>query len=229
MAQPSGDWIARGTAIFSLIVSICAAGISYLNFSQQKHQFEVLQSEELLIQPNPRAAGPFRLTNVNFGEMGQVVQFPWKLLLTNSGNQKLSVVRYEITSGSTPDETFYTGIDGGIATADNTPVGFPFTLETGESRAFVVLVGIRVPPDVYNTLSVVDDPKEKTADQATIILARKGLDIYGNKVQFTETPGAGFALEIDPANQKSPRYWFKVVTGRGNAFAASASTYDRPR
>jgi len=123
--------------------------------------------------------------------------------------------------------TFYTGIDGGLVTPKSDPVDLPMTLEPGESRSLFVSIGIRVPSNVFEVLSGID-PGKRTTEQATIALGRKGLDLYGNQVDFKEIDGS-YMLTIEPDKQKSPRFWFKATTGRGNAFAASSSTYDRPR
>jgi hypothetical protein len=228
----SSDWIARSTAGASLVVAICSSVVAYWNYSQQrvtfeeqKRQFELLQSEQLVLGLESRTDGLFKITDANFGSSGRVVQFPWELGISNSGNQKLSIVSYNISSGSKAGSTFYSGIDGGLLTSKGEAVTLPMVLETGESRSLFVLIGIRVPPDVFEILSGID-PGKRTTQQAIIAVGRKGLDLYGNQVDFKELDGS-YVLSIASDKQKSPRFWLKVTTGRGNAFVVSASAYDR--
>lgn len=177
MPQGPPDWIARATAIGSLVVSICTGAVGYFAYHEQwaaleenKRQFQIVQSEQVSVRLNPRINGPYRLTNVNFGN-SRVVQVAWDLRPTNTGNQRLSIVEYEITSGSSPGSTYYSGIDGGLVpTAGQKATSLPLTLEPGESREFLVLVGVRVPLIVYNVLSGINDPKLRTTDHATIAL-----------------------------------------------------------
>jgi hypothetical protein len=228
----ASDWAARTIGIASMIVT---GAVGYFNYSQsritfeeQKRQFEVLQSEHVLVSLDAHAKGPFLITSINFGANSHVAQFPWELQLTNSGNQKLSIVKYNISSGTSPMDTFYTGIDGGLVTIGNQPVKLPITLETGESRSFFLMVGIRVPTYVFDVLSAID-PKKRTTENATIALGKKGLDLYGNKVEFSEYGGGSYSLTVLPEDQRSPTFWCQIVTGRGNEFTTSTSTYARAK
>ena len=232
----SNDPVARATAIGSLVVSICTGLVGYFNYGQQqltfqeqKRQYELSQSEQVTVTLNPHADGSFRLTNFDFGQMGRGVQFPWRLQLSNTGNQKLSIVGYEISSGTSPNSTNYSGIDGGMITPEHSAANLPMTLDTGDSRSFSIMIGVRVPPAVFQALSAIDDPSNRTTRQATIALGRKGLDLYGNKVEFQEFEGGAYSLSVSPEDQKSPRFWYAAATGRGNKFTSSASTYDRPQ
>lgn len=230
----STDWIARGTAGASVVVAVCSAVIGYWNynqqrvtFEQQKRQFELLQSEQLVLGLESDTDGPFRITNSNFGNLGRVVQFPWKLAISNIGNQKLSIVSYNISSGPSAGFEVYSGIDGGLLTSNGETVILPMVLEPGESRSLFALIGVRVPTDVFKILSGLD-PAKRTTQQGIFAVGRKGLDLHGNEVDFKEFDGS-YLLSITLDRQKSPRFWLKVTTGRGNAFVTSASAYDRQR
>jgi hypothetical protein len=223
--KKSIDKFARGIALVSLLVAIAAIAVPYI---EQRRQFRVLQTEQLAIHLNPHADGPFRITKHNFGPMGRVVQFPWQVTLANTGNQKLSITEYSITSGIRPDTTFYSGIDGGMLKPNQDSVDLPLTLDPGESRQFVVLIGIMVTPKVHDILASIKDPKLRTVGYATKALARRGLDIYGNEVTYREYVGGAYQLTVAKENQKSPTFWYRAVSGRGNVFLASAATYEGP-
>lgn len=162
--------------------------------------------------------------------MGRVVQVPWQLALSNTGHQKLSITKYSITTGVSPDSTSYSGIDGGMFRPDyQQSVDLPLTLEPGESRLFVVLVGILVSPKVHEVLSSLEDPKSRTVGNANAVLAKQNLDLYGNKVNYQEFAGGGYVLTVEQENQKSQTFWYQAVSGRGNVFLTSAAAYEQPK
>jgi len=150
---------ARVVAIISLVVAIAAVAIPYL---EQRRQFQVLQTEELDVRLNPHTDGPIRIIGNYLGPMGRLVQIPWRLSLSNTGNQKLSITKYSVTTGATPNSTSYSGIDGGMLQSDQKPLDLPLTLDPGESRSFVLFVGILVPPPVYEVLSSLKEPGLRT-------------------------------------------------------------------
>jgi hypothetical protein len=220
------DVFARTMAILSLVVAVATVGVSYFQFGEQKRQFQVLQSEELTLRLNSHADGPLRITRNNFGQLGFVVQVPWRLTVSNTGNVKLSITEYSITTGSSPDAMFYTGIDGGMLTQEGKAVDLPMVIEPGDSRILIIYVGILVPTKVHEILSAMTDSKPNTA-LAVKTLAKQGLDLYGNKVNYAEYPGGESLLTIEKKDQNSPTFWYRAVTGRGNAFLTSATSYGR--
>lgn len=44
-----------------------------------------------------------------------------------------------------------------------------------------------------------------------MVLAKQGLDLYGNKVKYEEYPGGGSLLTIEKEDQKSPIFWYEVM------------------
>lgn len=186
-----------------------------------------MHSEELALHLNPSVEGVFRITEHNFGPSGHVVQVPWRLTLSNTGSQTLSVTERTITTGGSAGSTWYTGIDGGMFQSDQKPVELPIKLEPGESRAFIVLVGVLVPPKVLAALSSLDDPKSRTVSAATRALGKEGLDLYGNQVSYREY-GGGAIFEVR-REQNAPTFWYQVKTGRGKEFVTSAASYTEPR
>jgi hypothetical protein len=75
------------------------------------------------------------------------------------------------------------------------------------------MVGILVPPKVDKVLSSIN-PKSRTVSHAETVLAKQGLDFYGNKVDYQEFAGGGHIL---------------FVSGRGNVFGDSGTFYERLR
>ena len=170
MSDTKTDSFARGVAIVSLFVAIAAVALPYF---EQRRQFQVLQTEELAVRLNPHTDGPIRISDKNFGPMGRLVQVPWGLTLSNTGNQKLSITRYSVTTGASPNSTYYTGIDGGMLQSDQKPLDLPLTLEPGESRSLVLFIGILVPQSVYEVLSSLKEPSLRTVVNAGDALGKR--------------------------------------------------------
>lgn len=223
------DKLARAMAALSLLVAIATAIVSYVQQSsaleEQKRQFQVRQKEDLAIRLNPHVEGRTKLTGQRFGSAGTLVRSFWGLTLSNTGNQKLSLTQYRISTGASPGAYFYSGMDGGLLAADSTIEKLPIILEPGESRVLLLDIGFLVPDKVYSALSSLKESDLLSAHSLEIELARKGLDFYGNKVEFQEFPGGGEIISVDSNNQKNPTIWLQITTGRGNTFTTSAATY----
>ena len=158
------------------------------------------------------------------GSYGNVVQLPWKITLSNTGNRQLSVTEYGITRGDSPESIQYSGIDGGLVSNKSEPIVLPITLAAGESRTFYILVGITVSQDAYETLASISETPV-TDRTATKKLAAKGIDYYGNEVEYTEYEDGSFHFAVSDV-QKAQRFWIRFETGQGNAFYASAMKYE---
>lgn len=219
--EGSSDWFARAIATLSLVVAIAAIAVPYF-------QHKVEQEEAIALDFNPHLGGDIKLTDYNFGEIGRIVQVLWQLRISNTGNRKLSIVEYSISSGDKPYSKFFSGMDGGILDLKGNRISLPITLEPGDSLALQVYVGIMVSPKIFNILNDSRMSKPIPAQQAARILGRAGLDLYGNNVDFKEYKGGNFHLAVRKG-AKSPRYWFCLVTGRGKSFVISASEYDHPK
>lgn len=232
MSSKPADTLARATAGLSLLIAICAIAIPYMQqkgaLKQQQEQFEELQREELSLNFSPRVKGEIRLTEHSFGQLGHVIQKAWKLTISNTGSRRVSIVKYSLSRGDSPESTYYTGIDGGVFTKGSEPVDFPVALGPGETQSYFLLVGIIVPKAVYETLKGLEEGKNIQEEEATVALAKEGLDLYGNKVAFTEFEGGAYMLSVDSENQKSQSFWCAIQTGRDNRFFVSASEYERP-
>lgn len=232
MSNRSPDKFARVTAVVSLIVAVAAVAIPYIQqrgaLNQQQEQFNELQREELSLKLNPHVSGVIRITGSNLGTLGHVVQIPWELTISNTGSRQLSIANYDLTRGQSPGAMFYSGIDGGLLTMDAKSVGYPVTLEPGEIRKFLLFVGITVPEKVFEVLKVLDNGNNIDRAKATAALAKEGLDLYGNRIDYREFEGGSYVLSIDKKNQNGQRFWCAVQTGRGNSFVVSASEYEKP-
>jgi len=122
MSDDHKDSFARRIAILSLLIALASVIIPYI---QQEMLFNKQQQENLNIILSSTVNGPQVITDHNFGEMGYVIQMPWSLTVSNSGNRQLSIIKKRVSSGEGPDSNYYTGIDGGIFTKDYVPIQLP--------------------------------------------------------------------------------------------------------
>ncbi|MEW6715067.1 MAG: hypothetical protein AB1306_08270 [Nitrospirota bacterium] len=229
MSNNSSDNFARITAIVSLILAIIAISVPFFQqksaLQTQKEQFEELQKEDLSVQLDPYVTGELRLTDIQLGPLGHVVQIPWKLTVSNIGNRQLSITEHLITRGDSPTSMQYTGIDGGFLDRKSRPVEFPVKLEPGESETYYVFVGITVSQEIYDILASLNASKQLTDRNATKELGRKGIDIYGNSVEYKEYENGKFTYFATDKG-KAQRFWLQLTTGRDNIFYATAMKYE---
>lgn len=221
MSEEHKDTFARRIATLSLVVAFASVIVPYI---QQEMLFKKQQQEDLNVILNSSVNGPIKITDHNFGHMGYVVQVPWSLTVSNNGNRQLSIVKKRLSCGNEPNSQFYTGIDGGIFSKDYTPVQLPIKLEEGESQSFYIYVGTLVPKHVYELLKKLNNGNPVMDRDAMKALGEKGIDIYGNSVEYRSYNGDQFSISFKESG-KALRHWLVLSTGRGNEFFSSASKY----
>ena len=207
------DHVARWTAIASVVASLVGIAIqsciSQNALAEQRKQFEIQQSEQLSIQLDPQARGFFQVTNSNYGSMGYVVQFPWGLLLSNTGNQKLSITTIEIRNGIPPNQMSYTDIYGGILTGSSEKVQMPIVLEPGESKRLFIYVGIPVPKNVFEVfLDIAKRGVPDTGIARKELALDKGLDFFGNAVSVKRYETGEFSMAYDLKKSNFPQFGY---------------------
>jgi len=215
------DRIAIWVSLLSLLMSVVAVVFSGVQLSEDKRQFRIVQSEQLHIAVDANTDGPIRVVRA-----GQVVQLPWAVTLSNTGNQKLSVT--DLSMSKKKDEqsatVAYSGMNGGFFRRDLSPLEYPLTLEPGDSQRYVAMVGVLVPQSVSEVLLDLEDSKLEM-DSASLALAKQGLDVYGNAVTYSELGSEASVISVDQGEGSFPTFRFRAVTGRGNVFESSGSAY----
>ncbi len=178
--------------------------------------------EQLTIELDPLVNGPVRITKHNYGNRGRVVQFPWKLTVSNTGQQNLSFDTYSLRQGIPPRSVSYTGINGGLFTEDLKPVSLPETLAAGEAKKYYILVGLLIPPAVFAKFPTIADDQELLDRDLSIALAKQGIDVFGNPVEYKDIGGVMIQyLEAE----KAPLYLCTIHTKRRTAALAVAQKY----
>jgi len=221
MSNDSKDRFARVTSILALFVALVAVVVPYI---QQSKQFEAQQTESLNVILNPAVNGPLLLTDHNYGDMGQVVQMPWELTISNTSNRQLSIINKRISVGDSPDSQYYTGIDGGIYTLDYQRTDLPIKLEAGESKVYYIYVGAMIPKVPFEIMHKLNAGNSVTDRDAMRALGKAGIDIYGRPVKYQDHGDDTFMIEFNPSDT-SPIFWINLYTGNGNRFYGAAAKY----
>jgi len=221
LSNNSKDNFARITSILALLIALATV---VMPFVQQSQQFKTQQTEALNVILHPTVNGPIKLTGSDFGDKGVLVEMPWELTISNTGNRKLSIIEKRLSVGESPGISYYSGIDGGLFTSDFQPINLPLTLDSGESRVLLIYVGTLIPKNVFEILRTLNDGRSVTDRDALKALGKKNIDIYGNPVKFRDHGNANFSISFPSAN-KAPAYWIRLSTGRGNVFFGSATKY----
>jgi hypothetical protein len=208
------DNFARVISVLALIVSLLAILVSYI---QQSRQFELQQREYLNISSKLYLDDEILLTDYNFGEMGQVIQFPLKLIVSNVGNRQLSIVSRNVSLDKDAKYSQYTGIDGGFLNSNKKAINLPITLESGESRIFYLQLGAIIPRKNYQVLSKLSESRVIDRHDAVLALGKIGVDIFGNSVKLSANDDDFYSL-IYESIEKTPNFSITFSTGKGSDF-----------
>ncbi|RNC81377.1 MAG: hypothetical protein ED559_06180 [Phycisphaera sp.] len=209
-----------GLAIYSLVLAHEANAL----FKAQNNLLRAQADEVLAVTVNPHANGAVRVTGYDFGRLGSVVQFPWLLTISNTGQQRLSVTNYRIVGHK---GAVYSGLDGGLFDHEMRPVSFPLVLQSGEAVELVILVGHMIPTDVIDRFPVSASGTELLDTVLTKHLAAQGIDVFGNRVTAIGPDGSGSYTFHEP--EKAPVFTFVLQTARGTSAIAECSKYGIPR
>ena len=212
-------------SMLSLIVSISAVILTYYqNFQNNSEKLSII------IKPHINQA-PIKITEwFDIEKKDKVIQIPWKLIISNTGSKKISIVDYSIINvqSTTSDQHnykhgIYNGANGGIFNSNGKKLELPLTIDVGESRFFNVYVGILIDLKIFKILEQHFSNEPFYMGDAIKVLGAKNFDIYGNKAKLYEINGGEIHLWVDQTNRKSPLFMFEFISGNKNKFGTVAS------
>lgn len=236
------DKTARTLAFVSLLVAALAIAIPFL---QQQHFFKHAVTEQITVALRPNSSDPYKITEHVIGEEAAVVQLPWDGLLSNTGQQQLSIVKINVYVGKAVREWRYPYMDGGVFDDDGAPIQLPITLQPGESLGLKLLAGKLLPYTVYELLVALSESDQASTSDALHKLAHAGFDLYGNKVLLHEASEDkvmeyfrsgffgitrdGYIYEWEhpwrELAENADQVWLIIRTGRGNEFKGMSNRY----
>jgi hypothetical protein len=177
-----------------------------------------------------RYPGDYRIAIKHVGALqwpGTMTAF-WEVLLANNGEKTISVIGYEVLrSHGDRGESFYSGIDQGLVDAKTLqPESLPIRLDAGDSRRFLLKVGVIPSASAYPRL-VREAARGRRSSYQRVerLLAAEGIDLYGNPVDPRVENGTvqGWALR-DTRRQQV--FVVRFRTARGSVAREITSWYD---
>ncbi len=223
MSTNDKDYFARAMAIFSLIVAIASMCLQYYQQTKlQNENVNIILDDEfefgdiILFAPDiPPGAG----TGLN------VIQIPCELFVSNVGQNKLSIIDYELSVGNVNGETIYGGIKGKIKNINWENENLPIVLEGGESRKFIMYIGLRTTTAAWDILKAKSTNNILPYKRALLYLNKEGYNLYGDKVvvdihQYSPNRAVMYVVR---AEKLPPKIWIELLTSRGNKFITSGS------
>ncbi|WP_152004851.1 hypothetical protein [Desulfoluna spongiiphila] len=209
-------------AVLSLIVSISAFG--YTIWQGWKSDRENLT---LRVDSNVGNV-PIRLSSIDFNKNCQCINIPFNIFITNNSNKNMSLIEYKVFQliGDGPidkNKLYYSGIDGGLYNHSGTKVKIPFSISQGETKSYIGYVGVTVSK---KTLNILEPYKDQILSKRTLnkIFGEKGLDIYGNAIEYKEYARGKFSLSPKELSS-TPIFVFEWKSGKGNKFFTIGSDY----
>ena len=111
------------------------------------------------------------------------VSLVWELVLSNNGESRVSIIDYDAKQLTDYGANDYTGMNQGIFQLENNklaPLNFPFTLESGNSMAVFVRLGVMLDEKTWNLLEPHTTASPLTSRAIFDILKNSETDIFGN-------------------------------------------------
>lgn len=161
-----------------------------------------------------------------------LIALDWSALVANNGATPVSIVDYEFHGiGANGNRFTYSRMDLGLRAADGTKLELPLLLDSGHATRFNIRTGIMVTDPVYRVLltqfKIGDRP---WYDAVWRTLARRGTDIWGNRVTFQEWGDSNFTFEGPaPADERKIKFVLVLRTARGGEVVSEFGPYDSTR
>lgn len=216
-----GDIVSLSVAGLSLLVALASLLFSI------KSQYEA-KAEYLAIEFSPHQAldeGRLLPFANGVGVPG-IFQEPWGCMLSNNGDRTISIVEHEVWIATDKGKMFYSHISGGFLDREGSSVPMPVVLEPGQSRLLYLSVGLLIDESAATILAErFGGAKVVSRREVEIILAKAGLDLYGNERSITQYAGGEYTIAGPGPDRKEQVFVVVLRTGRGHLFSATASLY----
>nr|WP_319570406.1 hypothetical protein [uncultured Draconibacterium sp.] len=151
----------------------------------------------------------------------------WECVLTNNSRQTISINNYDIKCLK-DNETIisYSNMNLGLFDFDRTPISLPININAGESIKLYLEIGVQIHPEPMNIInSNVDSTKQYTYNELKNILAKKGTDIFGNKVNAKFENGELLMFSLENNNYNKDKYILTFESGRNNFYHSELNWY----
>lgn len=219
MTKRKVEIAALGVASISLLFSGLALGFSV-------YVFNIGRVESLAIEASLAMGSNDLRCLPSGGESLRLLQVPAKVVISNNSDRTVSVIGYEVYElVGEGRRAMYTDIASGLRSGDGTHLRPPFSLASGESTSFEVLLGLMPSHSaklILQESALCDIPFTRSDLMRT--LGRESIDLYGNAVSIREyTDGLHFEGPSNGGRQQL--FLLRFYTGRGAAFETQTSWY----
>lgn len=217
MSKTRAENVAVIVAITSIVISMASLAFSIVVYrSSQVESMSVVASMA-------RGGGEVRCRD--FAGPAGVLQTPVEVVLSNTGDRALSIIRYEVLEISMAGGlSHYTHLDGGPISSEVTSL--PITLGAGESRRILLWIGLRPSAEaraIVLTEQLCERPLSRR--RLLVVLGRESIDLYGNTVRLSEYDDAISLSGPNLADATHQRFLLVFETGRGSKFTDTTSWY----
>jgi hypothetical protein len=218
MTRNTNDNVALWVSIGSAFLSIASFLFSIYVFNQGRA--EVLSADLSL------TSGRDPLRCIALGLNSLIIQTPARLIVSNNGDRKISLVTYRVfQSLGSAGRRYYSHIDSGLFSSERKRVELPLSIEAGDSIKMEILLGVWANQKAAAEIRKSSLCKKPFARKKLMeVLGGKGLDIYGNSVRI-EKNGTGLTFYGPGQDAKQQEFEIVLTTGRGSRFYASTSWY----
>ena len=166
--------------IIALIALILSIGAFYYSWKADKER-----ETEYLRTNSQRLITDEIVQLFNGGYPGLILPTYWSCDLTNNGERTISIVKYDIKRLFEKKYLmYYSNIDFGLYSQDFKRIKLPLNIQSGETERLLIKVGVSLYESSTNILKEeLDSLGNYNFSDIKLILAKKGTDIFDNKVK----------------------------------------------
>ena len=219
----------------SLIISVLAIFVSVTSIAYTIYVNEQSKIEDLSVFTS-RYNSNYKTEIIHSDNSVNPAILPtlYKCTLINKGYEPLVIVSYDLAQVSSFSDEYsfawYSDMNMGLFDESGKIVDFPLDMEPQSSRKFYLKVGLVMNPKSFETLQSNSSLKnETTINEVSHLLAKNGLDIYGNSATYFENSESsessdnyGYSVSSDRSEQT---FLITFKTSNNKLFADTFSWY----
>lgn len=208
----------------SLILSVLALIVSVASFGYTVYVNEHSKVEDLSVYTSSYLSDyKTEIIQQNVSGYPAVLPTIYECTLINEGEKPINIINYDLQQISSPI-VYYSYMDMGLFDKERKQIDLPLNIKPHESYKFYLYVGLLIDPNAFKIInnSLVSKNEIKIME-LNKLLAKNGMDIYGNPSNYTEI-GGGNIMTIAP-NRSQQIFLINFLTSHHNTFSDSFSWY----
>lgn len=217
------DKVNLGIAVGAFVIAVLSLVLSYHAFQKRTREYVHLttgfykENYQFQVQEGMEPFYSIR------------VPLRWRCLIVNNGLLPVTFMNVHADQYNRGfSEDFRGELVRFLEEEDMVEVEFPFTLNNGKSKSVIVVMEVPIASDVYDLVSS-EFPigVEALIMKFRLVLARHGVDLYGNEVKLTEYEDETYVYSYPSATMDRKEILFTLTfeTSRGNKFSVGFSEF----